>query len=115
MSRAARISGLIFLGVLLAVLAAGSEFLAPAGYTGSEVGITVAVPPSQFNTTARQLREKESELAARDANLQEKAAELAARENETTTRVNTRAALALGVLSALVLLNFYLDFRRKQA
>ncbi|MEA3398256.1 MAG: hypothetical protein U9R06_00740 [Patescibacteria group bacterium] len=79
---------------------------------GSAIGMSTSVPENPFNKLALQLKEKEEKLIQREQ-------ELDAREKELEPQNKNEyliTALGLGiiVLFALVLLNYYLDYRRKK-
>ena len=79
---------------------------------GRAVGVSINVSENPFNKLALQLKEKESRLAAREQ-------ELAAREQEFN-KSNSQDMLVwlliigIGVLFVLILLNYFLDYRRKR-
>jgi len=79
---------------------------------GSAVGMSTSVPENPFNRLAVQLKEKENKLIEREQ-------ELDKREQNLGSKVNNDylvAVLGIGiiVLFGLVLLNYYLDYKRKQ-
>lgn len=84
----------------------GKYFLAQAG---SAIGVTASVPPNPFNTLAQQLKEKEDglELKEKALNEREKAMEQG--------NMNYIVYGSLGVLSLLVMANFYLDYKRRNS
>lgn len=75
---------------------------------GSAIGMSTAVPPNPFNTLSRQLEEKEKALLEKEAGLAEKEELLA----EKTDGKN-HLLIGGGILLILILLNFYLDYRRR--
>lgn len=85
---------------------------------GSAIGVTVSVPPNPFNTLAQQLKEKESALSDREKKLQAKESALETEINKGQSNQNkTLIYLAAvgGILLALILANFYFDYRRRRA
>ncbi len=83
---------------------------------GSAVGMSVGVMPNEVNTLAAQLREKEEHLAQREHTVEEREALLRGTLiDQEKTYALSREALSLfggGLLFALLLANFYLDWRR---
>lgn len=85
---------------------------------GSGIGTTASIPPNPFNTLAQQLEEKEETLLKKEGELQQKESvfqERVDKEQNSQSRTLTYLLAGGGVLLILVLLNFYLDFRRKQS
>lgn len=80
----------------------------------SVIGVSVSVPPNPFNTLAQQLNEKENTLIQKEKELQEKESIIAEGKESRQNRTILYAAGGGGILLALVLLNFYLDYRRKK-
>ena len=75
---------------------------------GSAIGVSVNIMPNPFNTLAQQLAEKEEELLQRETLL------LAEQEGKTQGGIVLYLSLAIGaVLLFLILLNFYLDYRKR--
>jgi hypothetical protein len=75
---------------------------------GSVAGVTVqnyaAVPANPYNQAAEQLSRKEAELSAREAAVNAAAAR--------QSRLTGYLYVVLGALFVLILINFYLDFKR---
>jgi hypothetical protein len=72
------------------------------------VGVLAAVPENDVNTIAQQLQTKEQELAVREAELLRAASRT---DSKTLALVTVIGAGLLG----LILLNFYLDMRRRHS
>jgi hypothetical protein len=83
---------------------------------GSEVGVSVSVPPNPFNQIARQLKEKEISLLEKEKELEQKEAELG--EKNISEGENRFLFIILGggflLLLILIILNFYLDYRKSK-
>lgn len=82
------------------------------------IGMSVSIPENPVNKLARELNEKEAALDEREAQIVQKEKELnkaVVREVNNDFRIYFYS-LAGGIilLFGLVLLNFYLDFRRRQ-
>lgn len=88
-----------------------------AAQVGSAIGVTVSIPPNPFSTLAQQLKEKEFVLSDKEQELQQKEAALKTQSNQEQNAQN-KILLSLfvlgGILLSLILLNFYLDYRRKR-
>ena len=82
---------------------------------GSEIGVSVSVPPNPFNQLAQQLEEKEISLLEKEKELDQKEAELS--EKNISERENRFLFLILGggilLVLILIILNFYFDYRKK--
>ena len=80
---------------------------------GSAVGMSVSVQENPFNKLALQLKEKEDKLNQREE-------DLAARESVLNTPNTFQAklilflAIGITVLFILVIVNFYLDYKRRK-
>jgi hypothetical protein len=73
------------------------------------VGVSVGIAPTETNTKLAQIAQKEQELAEREALLQ--TTQVTLQENTPLSIIYT-TVMGL-VLLLLVLLNFYLDYRRR--
>lgn len=82
-------------------------------YLLAQVGVTVGVSSNPFNTLSQQLQEKESTLSAKEQDLQQKEISLREKEKEKESKTIFYLSIAGGVLLALIFLNFYFDYRRK--
>ena len=80
---------------------------------GSAVGVSTSVPENPFNKLAGQLKQKEEELALREQELNLKAEELDSGNNSQDLLIIV-LGIGIVVLFALVLLNYYLDYRRRK-
>jgi hypothetical protein len=81
---------------------------------GRAVGMSTSVPENPFNKLTKELREKEEKLDTREAGIKER--EEAIAEETISRQQNLIMVMAIGlvVLFLLVVLNYYLDFRRRQ-
>jgi predicted PurR-regulated permease PerM len=93
--------------------------IAPAvsSLTATAISVSAGVLPNEYNALAQELSKKEAELKAREGNitayeqaLQEKASSL---DEERYTALLIFGGLFGGVLLMLILLNFYLDSKRR--
>ena len=75
--------------------------------TANSVGVLAAVPENSASTLAAQLDERARELDAREATL--------VRTQGTDTRTLTIVSIMGAGLLGLILLNFYLDTRRRNS
>ncbi len=78
----------------------------------------MSVEPNPFNTLAQQLQEKKEALLEKEGNLIERENFLTERMMEERSKKNSTLIYLLavaGVLLILILLNFYLDYRRKNS
>ena len=85
-----------------------------AGF-GKAVGMSVAIPENPFNKLALDLKNKENILNERELALSEKEKDL---QSQASTNNNLSIVLMAGgivVLFFLVLLNYYLDWKRKKS
>jgi hypothetical protein len=99
----------LFLHPLNLVFFLGDKLSAAAGITNSA---TVAVNP--INQLALQLDDKEKQLNAREQALNDQEAQMQNRGNFWNSGLFLAIFLALGILAALVVLNFYFDRRREK-
>jgi hypothetical protein len=72
------------------------------------VGVLAAVPENEVNTLVQQLQSKEEELTVREAEL------LRAKSRTDTKTLALVTVIGAGLLG-LILLNFYLDMRRRHS
>lgn len=83
-----------------------------AAQVGSAIGVSASVPANPFNTLEQQLRERELALIDKEQALKQKEEQL----NEGQNRTAIYSSVAIGaVLLFLILLNFYLDRRRRNS
>jgi hypothetical protein len=80
---------------------------------GFAVGMSTSVPENSFNQLASQLKEKENALAQREKELKIRADELQ-KENDGNDFLVVALGAGIIVLFALVLLNYYLDYKRRK-
>lgn len=104
---------LIVAGILFLVGAATfEEIRSSVGQAAAEVGLSAKVSPNEWNTIALQLEEKDSRLQGRAAELDER--ERALNASRTSELKLAPWFIVSGLaLFGLVLLNFYLDYRRR--
>lgn len=83
-----------------------------------QVGVVVGVAPNPYNTLDAQLNQKQAELDQQQADLAAREAALASTSAPTALAQSSPAIwyLAAGIffLAFLVILNFYLDWRRSK-
>lgn len=108
----------VFSLIVILILLQSIFHLSPATfekYFMAQIGVTVGVLPNSFNTLAQQLSEKESTLSAKEQEIQQKEIALREKEEEKTqeSRILFYLSVVGGILFILVLLNFYLDYRRR--
>ncbi|MBI2120464.1 MAG: hypothetical protein HYT94_02455 [Parcubacteria group bacterium] len=93
----------------------GTLSVGPKEFTrqlGSAVSVSAGVASNEYNTIAQSLLEKEAEVNQREAALAERERAVMAGGERDTMLVAT--VLSVGfLLLFLILLNFYLDWRRK--
>lgn len=78
----------------------------------------MSVETNPFNTLAQQLQEKEKALSTKEVDLalrEKLLEETRNRDQETKDKILTYLFIIAGVLLILILLNFYLDYRRKNS
>lgn len=88
-----------------------AEIANPARFAheASVIGVGAAVPPNEYNILAEELKRKEAELREREAALRSAPGVLPARERDPLLAVSVAATI---ILFVLLVLNFYLDWRR---
>lgn len=107
----------VFLCAILFVLLSiyGSISLGSKEFTrqlGAAVGASAGVAANEYNTLAQALLKKEAEVNEREASLAEREAAVLAGASEKDTKL-VFLILTIGILLFfLILLNFYLDWRR---
>lgn len=94
----------------------GSISLGPKEFAreiGAAVGASAGVLPNEYNTLAQSLLKKESEVNQKEAALAVREAVAMQQGGEKDTKL-VFVVLSVGIsLLILILLNFYLDWRRK--
>jgi hypothetical protein len=105
---------IIFLGASLTFLFTIKSPVGPDKLLG-DVGVSVGIAPNPYNTLATQLDQEQTQLS-------QESADLTARENALGTNATQDPsgdpaivwylAIAVTFIGILVLLNFYLDWRR---
>lgn len=82
----------------------------------SAVGMTsqANVPPNPFNSLALQLKEKEERLDIREAQLNERESEIQSPNYVLQNKIIWGMMVGIIVLFVLILINFFLDLRRKK-
>ncbi len=111
----------VFTGLLafaLYVAAGGGEFFSLAdgrflAQLAPGAGIRVAVPPNELSQLNEALRAKALGIAQREKALEERERSLGEQGFGQRAADRRQFAIIISVLLALVLLNFYLDNRRK--
>lgn len=86
-------------------------------YLANAVGITVGVAPNPINTAIAQLREREQATLSKEAELQQREELLRARLDRTSYRERTLFVYSIAVsvlLLGLVIVNFYLEYRKRK-
>lgn len=76
-------------------------------------GMYASVPPNEFNALSAQLRMQQEELNAREKALSER--EIASRDFSSTSETDYSTyilSIILFILTALILLNYVMDFNR---
>jgi hypothetical protein len=102
---------------LIALSGYSISSLGPTGFAkqmGLAIGMTAGVKENGYNTLARELKEKDAEITARETALAEKEAAILRSQGESNARMSF---LILGIgllLLSLILLNFYLDTKRRR-
>jgi len=86
-----------------------------AGFSKAlSVGMSVGVQENPHNKLAAQLAEKENRLAEKEHDLTVKEENLARQATMGNPLILTVIFLGIAALFILILLNYYLDFRRRQ-
>ena len=83
----------------------------------SVIGVSAGVLPNKYNTLAQQLEETKQELDKREQKLIERKASLEVRASEGNTAQNKTVLYGIAISSVLfilVVINFYLDWRRRR-
>lgn len=110
-----------FFSVLLFSITFGNAFLHSVGEggtlvaekLGAQVGVSVGVSPNEFSDLAEEITKKQEELQAREIAVTEKEKALAKREEISSFfSLEWYVTVMAFILLLLVLLNFYLDWRR---
>jgi hypothetical protein len=80
---------------------------------GLSIGITAGVPENDYNKLAQALKEKDKALTERERNLAKTEMTVLNAQRENNTRL-VWLIMAIGfVLLSLILINFYLDKKRR--
>jgi len=82
---------------------------------GSTIGVSVSVSENPFNTLAQQLKEKEIKLQEKEKELLKK--ETALKKENISSQGKIILSLISGlliILFILILINFYLDYKRRK-
>jgi len=94
----------------------GVKQLGPSGFAyqmGLSIGITAGVPENDYNKLAQALKEKDKALTERERNLAKTEMTVLNAQRENNTRL-VWLIMAIGfVLLSLILINFYLDKKRR--
>jgi hypothetical protein len=110
------ITSILLCAVVFVVLSLYGNFtLGPKEFTrqlGAAIGASAGVLPNEYNTLAQALLKKEAEVNQKEAALSEREAAVLRQGREKDTTL-VFIVLSVGVLLLfLILLNFYLDWRR---
>lgn len=81
---------------------------------GSAVGMNTSVPENPINRLAMQLKEKEDRLSALEADLNEREKALNDLDLEGQNKLLMAMAAGIAILFVLLVINFYLDYRRRR-
>jgi uncharacterized membrane protein YobD (UPF0266 family) len=103
--------------VYAAYMGAPSEMFTRGGamFANVTIGASAAVPPNEYNTLAQQLSDKEKELELRESAITQYESQNTGETLPATTNIIALLSLVASVLlSILVGLNFYFDWRRGQ-
>ena len=102
---------------LFSVISIDSTFVKKFTYNltsqlGNAVGIVVGVPENPYSKLAQELDVYESEVKDREVILLQRELEVVQKENKTE-KSNNLLLISVGLLlSVLILVNFYLDWKR---
>ncbi len=109
-----------FLFILISFLSVlGTNPLDLGKFIGAQIGsavgikVTAGVPANPFNTLALQLKEKEEKLAQKEVELNKKEGELN-RIASLQNKLILAMSIGIVVLFFLIILNYYLDYKRRQ-
>jgi hypothetical protein len=92
------------------VLSGGTTFI---NKIGAQVGISVGVSPNEFTKLAQEVTQKQAEIEAREIAVAEREKALERREETSGIfSLELYVTVIAFILLILVLLNFYLDWRR---
>jgi hypothetical protein len=80
---------------------------------GLAIGMTAEVPSNQYNTIAQALKERDTAITEKEKSLAEKEAMILRAQGESNARISLLIIGIGSVLLGLILLNFYLDTKRK--
>lgn len=92
------------------------KFLNSRATLGEKVEMTAGVLPNPYNETAKQLKEKELALANKEIEIEKQEQDLVSiltEQKRNTNKIIICISFAMTVLAALILLNFYLDYKKK--
>ncbi|MDP3963901.1 MAG: hypothetical protein Q8Q39_05395 [bacterium] len=107
----------LFAAVMLAMVAQVAVSRQPfvlGRFMLAQVGVSISTPANPYNSAARQLQVKEQSLLERENSLREQEALLDERIAEET-RTMRYLLLIASSLFGLILVNFYLDWRKRGA
>ncbi len=86
-----------------------------AAQAGSAIGISATVPPNPYNTIAQQLNKKEKELQEREKEINQKEKQIKEKVVSQNKAILWGLFSMTFILFVLILMNFYLDFKRKKS
>ncbi|KKU51010.1 MAG: hypothetical protein UX72_C0028G0005 [Parcubacteria group bacterium GW2011_GWA2_47_10] len=81
---------------------------------GSGVGVAIGVLPNDVNVLAQELKEKEMSLNELEALLKQKESGISQATFEEQNKAFWVIGIIGGALLSLIVLNFYLDWRRRR-
>lgn len=90
------------------IVALAKYMLAQAGYS---IGVSLNVPENPFNTLAKQLQEKETDLQKREQLLNE----IIVKTEKESKIILILILTLIIILFILVLVNFYLDYQARKS
>jgi len=102
---------------LIALSGLGISSLGTVGFVqqmGLAVGMTAGVPKNEYNTLAQALKERDVAITEREKALAEKEANILQEQRVNDTKLSYLVISIGALLLSLILLNFYLDARRKR-
>jgi hypothetical protein len=96
----------------------GISSLGTAGFArqvGMAIGMTAGVPENQYNTLAQSLKQRDAAVTEKEKALAEKEAAVLQEQGMSNAQLSSLVIGIGTVLLALILLNFYLDAKRRRA
>ena len=81
---------------------------------GSVIGLYASVEPNEYNTLAQQLEEQKAELDKQKLQIEQEKAQLQQEKEDNNDITIIYVTSIGGLLLVLVLLNYFLDWRRRK-